>query len=137
MKGNETWGCRFLIQQNFLIYRIRKRLIWKGSWRSSTSNTSAMGRNAFHYPRLLEVPSSLALNTSRMGHLQFLWQPASVPHYLHSKEFLPNIYSKPPLLEFKTVLPWTITTFSCKKSLFNSLVAPFRDLDPNSQSLSS
>lgn len=39
-------------------------LDWKGPERFS-SNTPAVGRDVFHYPRLLRDPSGLAINTSR------------------------------------------------------------------------
>ncbi|RMB97916.1 hypothetical protein DUI87_25394 [Hirundo rustica rustica] len=39
---------------------------WAGS-EGTSSRSSAMGRDAFRYPRLLRAPSSLALDTSRDG----------------------------------------------------------------------
>ena len=38
---------------------------WKGPYRYSSSNTSAMGRDTCHQTRLLKPPSNLPLNTDR------------------------------------------------------------------------
>jgi len=40
---------------------------WKGPYRASHSNPPAMGRDAFHQPRLPKAPSNLASNPSREG----------------------------------------------------------------------
>jgi len=45
-------------------------LYWKGPFKSLSYNPPAMGRDTFHWTRLLKAPSNLALNTSRdRGHI--------------------------------------------------------------------
>lgn len=44
-----------------------------GPSRSSTSHTPIMDTVTLHHTRFLKAPSTLALNTYRDGHPQFLW----------------------------------------------------------------
>ena len=58
-------GCstRFLP----VIIESQHDLGWKGPYRSSSSNSPAMGRDTFHQTRLLKAPFNLALNSAREG----------------------------------------------------------------------
>ena len=48
-------------------------------------------------------------------------QPVPAPHHSHSKEFPPDIQSKPSLLELKTIPPCPITIYLSKKLLLQQL----------------
>jgi len=75
-----------------------------------------MGRDTFHYTRLLEAPSNLALNTAREGaataSLGNLCQCLTT---LRVKNFF--LMSKPTLFQFKAIAPCPVTPGPCKKSL--------------------
>lgn len=58
-----------------------------------------------------------ALNISRdFTHTTALGSLLLVHHNPHSKEFLPEIYSKPTLLKFEATAPCPLPTFPCTKS---------------------
>lgn len=56
----------------------------------------------------------------------FSGKPVPVPPPPHSKEFPPNILSKPPIFQFKAILPYLVLV---KKSLFISLIDSLQVLE--------
>ena len=55
------------VPEDFIVIELQNGLCWKESYTSSSSNPPAMGRDTFHFTRLLKASSNLALNTSREG----------------------------------------------------------------------
>jgi len=55
------------VENELQVIESQNGLGWKGFSRSSSSNPSAMGRDTFHYTRLLKAPFNLASNTAREG----------------------------------------------------------------------
>ena len=79
-----------------------------------------MGRDTFPCPRLLQAPSSLALDTSRDGATTAALGTLCHPH----REFLPDILSTPALCQFKTLVPCPVATGHGEKSLSPDLPYP-------------
>ena len=59
------------------------------------------GSAAAQQVRLEQGPPNLAWSACRDGHPQLLWAAAPGPHCPPSKEFLPNISPKFPLISLK------------------------------------
>ncbi|TRZ12784.1 hypothetical protein HGM15179_014340 [Zosterops borbonicus] len=80
----------------------------------------AMGRDNFHYPRLLQAMFSLALDTSRDPGAATAALDTLCPD-LQSQEFLPNIPNTLPSSSGKSPCP--VPPGSCPKSISSSLGA--------------
>jgi len=82
----------------------------------------AMGRDTFHWTRVLKVPSNLALNTSREGAATASLGKLSQCLTTLSKEFLSYIQSKSAFLQFKAItLVLSLHTLVKSPSPANSL----------------
>ena len=80
-----------------------------------------------HLPLAQVAHSSIqpGLECFHGGGIHSLWATCSVSHHPHSKEFLPDIWSKSALLQFKAISLHPVTTCPYKKSLPSIPVGPF------------
>ena len=84
---------------------------WKGHLRSCSSNPLLQAGIPPSRPGCSQPHPAWPCVLPGRGHSQPHWQHVAASHHSHSKEFLPNIYSKSTLFQFRTISACSVSRY--------------------------